>query len=207
MATTGQTADLRLQTLPETFTYSEARRTARLSDRHLSELRRRGLIDTLGRGLYRRNDLPAALTDEPVDIDLLEIAYRAPRATLCLTSALARHNLTDAIPATIDVALPRGRHRPVTRAPVTWHMFDPRVFDVGRERLVLDGGIAIGIYTAERCIIDAFRLSHLEGPELAITALKRWLRRRGSTPASLLEMARAFPKAQRSLRHALVVLL
>lgn len=63
-------------------------------------LRDQGVIQTIGRGLYRRAD--ANIT---VDLDLLEIGYRALRATLCLTSALARHDLTDLIPASIDIAL------------------------------------------------------------------------------------------------------
>ena len=207
MATSLQTADDRLQTLPETFTYSQARQAARLSDRHLILLRQQGLIDALGRGLYRRTDLAEAASEQPADIDLLEIAMRAPEATLCLTSALARHGLTDAIPATIDIALPRGRHRPATSAPVTWHAFDPHTFGIGREQIAIAARVSMGSYTPERCVIDAFRLSHLEGADLAITALKRWLRRPEATPSRLLDMARAFPKVQRPLRQALAILL
>jgi len=207
VATSLETADDRLRTLPETFTYSQARRAAHLSDRHLALLRQQGRIDALGRGLYRRNDLAQAASGQPADTDLLEIAVRAPDATVCLASALARHGLTDAIPATIDIALPRGRHRPATAAPVTWHLFDPNTFGIGRGHLALTAELGIGIYNPERCIIDAFRLSHLEGADLAITALKRWLRRPGATPSTLLEMARAFPKAQRSLQRALAILL
>lgn len=60
----------------------------------------------LGRGLYRWADAPAA------DLDLIEIAERAPRATLCLETALAHHDLVDATPASIDIAIPRGETRP-----------------------------------------------------------------------------------------------
>ena len=41
----------------------------------------------------------------------------------------------------------------------------------------VDDGLALGVYSAERSIIDAFRLRHQEGEELAIEALRRWLRR------------------------------
>jgi predicted transcriptional regulator of viral defense system len=214
MGATLQTARERLRVLPATFTYAQARKAARLTDRHLSALRTEGLIDPVSRGLYRRMDLPtqagAGVPEaglDPADIDLLEIARRAADATLCLTTALARHDLTDAIPAAIDVALPRGRHRPTTRAPVTWHSFNPATFAIGREELRLESVTTIGVYSAERSIIDVFRLGHLEGEDVAVEALKRWLRRRDSSPSSLLDMARAFPKAQRSLRHALRILL
>jgi hypothetical protein len=120
---------------------------------------------------------------------------------------LARHGLTDEIPATIDVALPRGQHRPATSAPVTWHLFDPITFDIGRGELPLDERTSVGLYSPERTIIDAARMRHREGVELAYTGLKRWLRREGSSPSELLTMARQFPQAERTLREALEILL
>ena len=125
----------------------------------------------------------------------------------CLTTALARHGLTDAIPASIDVALPRGHRHPRTQAPVTWHTFAPDTFDIGRGDLTLTASMAIGLYDQERCIIDAFRLRHLEGTETAVEALRRWLRRPGTQPTTLLAMARAFPKAEPALRSTLEILL
>ena len=187
--------------LPATFSYTDAR-AAGLSDRRLYALRDAVLLEPLGRGLFERAD---AVGD--VDSDLLEIAHRAPRATLCLTTALARHGLSDAIPASIDVALPRGQRHPRAQAPVTWHSFDLRTFDVGRSALTLTAGLAIGLYNPERCIIDAFRLRHLEGTETAVEALRRWLRRPGAQPATLLSMSRAFPKAESALRSTLKILL
>jgi predicted transcriptional regulator of viral defense system len=192
--------DSALNDLSDTFTYTEARR-AGLSDRRLYALRDEGKLEVIGRGLYRRSDA------DDVDIDLVEIARRALDATLCLASALARHGLTDLIPAAIDVAIPRGRRRPHTQAPVVWHVFDAETFILGRDELRLDDQTSIGIYSAERCIIDAFRLRHREGPDLAHTALKRWLARRGSQPSALLELTRSFPPAQRTLRDALELLL
>ena len=136
------------------------------------------------------------------DDELLEIALRATESTLCLTSALARHGLSDVIPDRIDVALPRGHRHPQTQAPVTWHSFAVETFHVGREELPLEGGVAMGLYNAERCIIDAFRLRHSEGPEVAYEALRRWLRSPGTQPSRLLAMARSFPKAEPAMRLA-----
>jgi len=48
---------------------------------------------------------------------------------------------------------------------------------------VLEG--AIGLYSAERSIIDASRLRHQDGPDLAYEALRGWLRRRDASPAAL----------------------
>jgi hypothetical protein len=120
---------------------------------------------------------------------------------------LARHGLSDAIPAANDIALPRGTRRPAVDSQVQWHWFDPVTFDLGRESMDIDVGTAIGIYTPERSIIDAFRTRGTEGHELGHEALRRWLRRRGSQPGELLELARQFPRAATPLSAALEALL
>ncbi|MGH3588126.1 MAG: hypothetical protein ACRDQ0_17615, partial [Pseudonocardia sp.] len=63
------------------------------------------------------------------------------------------------------------------------------------------------VYSAERTIVDAFRLAHLEGIELANEALRRWVRRPNSSPAELLRTAGHFPRAVTAIRQALQVLL
>jgi hypothetical protein len=185
--------------LPEVFTYTDAKRRG-LSDRRLYALRDLEEVEQLGRGLFRRTDVVA-------DPDLLEIAYRAPDATLCLATMLARHGLSDEIPAEIDVALPRGRRLPSVTAPVRWHRFDRHTFSIGREELAV-GELRMGLYSAERSICDAFRLRHLQGSEQAVEALKRWLRRHGSQPSMLLRIAKRFgPRAETPIRETLQILL
>lgn len=189
-----------LTRLHTSFTYKEAQE-AGVSDRVLQALIAGGALVRLGRGVYRRTD--ARLVDE----DLLAVAKRVPDATLCLVTALARHELVDQIPDLIDVALPRSHRPPRVDAPVRWHRFDGPTFSIGREEFMIGDEASIGLYTPERCIVDAFRLRHIEGEDLAIAALRAWLRRPGSLPGSLLTMARSFPKAEPSLREALKVLL
>lgn len=188
-----------LDTLPNAFSYSLAHERG-LSDRRLRRLVADGVLERLGHGLYRKADAP------PADFDRIEIALRAPEATLCLTSALSLHDLTDAIPAEIDIALPRSRRSPRVGAPVRWHRFHEDTFLIGRETIEVDEGLSLGLYSAERSVIDAFRLRHQEGEDLAVEALRRWLKRPGATPADLLAMARSFPKVERSLLQALRIL-
>lgn len=186
--------------LPQVFSYTDARRQG-LSDRQLQTLSEQGTIEKIGRGVFSAATVNA-------DPDLIEVAFRSKHATMCLTSALARHGLTDEIPGTIDLALPRGKRPPAISAPITWHQFDRRTFDLGREHLDIGSGYQIGIYSAERSICDAFRLRHLEGTELATEALKRWLRRPGSQPSQLLTIAGEIgPKAAEPIRSALQILL
>ncbi|MFF5291421.1 type IV toxin-antitoxin system AbiEi family antitoxin domain-containing protein [Paractinoplanes globisporus] len=189
-----------LDHLPETFTYRGARE-AGVPKRRFYALRDSGAIDQISRGVYRRTG-----ASRIVDLDRLEIALRAPLATLCLTTALAYHDLTDANPASIDVAVPAGAHRPQTTAPVTWHQFDRATFDLGRTELPVDDTVTIGLYSAVRSVVDAFRLRHREGEDLAYIALRRWLRRPGNSPATLHEMARNFPRAVKPITKALEIL-
>ena len=192
-----QTTDELLASLPDTFRYSEA--LEHISERQLRRLVKDGKVITLSRGLYRKSDWLG-------DDDLIEIAAKAPQATLCLRSALARHDLIDDIPAEIDIAIPRGSWTPETIPPVRWRHFDPDTFEIGRSRLDIGGDRGIGIYSAERSIIDAFRMRHIEGSDMAIEALKRWLRR-GGQPSELLGMARSFPRTLTAIREALEILL
>lgn len=189
-----------LARLPANFTYAQARE-AGLSKHALYALRDLSLLEPLGRGLYSQADL------QPADSDLVAAVLRAPQATLCLRSALARHGLSDDIPSRIDLALPAGTRPPALHLPISWHRFDATRFHIGREQLDLGGGLAIGLYSPERCLIDAFRLRRLEGPELGNAALKRWLARRGAQPAALLELAAEFPRTAAPLRRSLEVLL
>jgi hypothetical protein len=196
---TAGASDLREQ-LGDTFTYGEAKQ-AGVGDRRLYALRDSGEIIALGGGVYRWADAPLA------DSDLIEIAERVPRATLCLETALARLGLIDAIPVAIDIAIPRGSTRPVLQAPSRIHQFDPRTFDLGREELEVGARRPLGLYSAERSLVDVVRLRHLEGSEVAWEALRRWLGRSGRSPAQLIELAKKFPHAEPALRRALEVLL
>ena len=185
--------------MPAIFTHADARSLG-VSDRVLYGWRDRGQVEQLARGIFVQPDLPA-------DPDLVEIVVRAPDATLCLATALARHGLIDDIPPAIDIALPRSRRAPRTSAPATWHRFDENTFDIGRNEITVYGELMIGIYDARRSIVDAFRLRHLYGEDLAVDAVRRWMARRGNHPAELLDIARHFPTAEPSLRRVLQVLL
>ncbi|MFC6707095.1 hypothetical protein [Flexivirga alba] len=61
--------------------------------------------------------------------------------------------------------------------------------------------------SAERSIIDAFRMRETEGYEAGNEALRRWLQRPGSQPGHLITMAAEFPKAHAAIRRGLEILL
>ncbi len=159
-----------------------------------------GELIKLGPGLFIRT---TESDEEGIDHDFVEAVARAPLATICLTSALARHGLVDAIPASTDLALPRGTYRPITGPAVTWHQFDHDTFDLGRTIIALPGTAGIGLYDAPRAIVDVFRLRGSEGYEIGIEALRNWLRRPGAQPAAIMNLAQRLPRAARPIRTAL----
>jgi predicted transcriptional regulator of viral defense system len=159
-----------------------------------------GKYERIARGIYRPCDAPAA------DWDWIEAATRRPEATICLTSALAYHDLTDAIPDALDIAIPRGSRAPATRAAINWHLFAKETFDLGRTEIAVPGSsLRIGIYSPERCIADAFRLRGDLGYELGRDALREWLRR-GGKPAQLMAIATRLPRTKGPLLQALEAL-
>ncbi len=161
---------------------------------------RAGRWERIARGIYLPADASA------VDWDQIEATTRRPAATICLTSALAHHDLTDTVPAALDIAIPRGSMTPANTGAIAWHQFDRATFEIGREQITVPGSEqTIGIYSPERSIADAFRLRGELGYELARDALREWLRR-GGKPARLIEIASRLPRAKTPLLQALEML-
>ena len=158
---------------------------------------RSGRINRIACGIYLPADAPAA------DWDRLEAATRRADATICVTSALAHHDLTDSIPAALDVVIPRRIRWPASTGAIAWHLFYRQTFDVGRDRITIpESDQEIRIYSPERSNADAFRLRGGVGHELARDALREWLRR-GGKPALLIDIATWLPRAKTATLRAL----
>ena len=92
-----------------------------------------GRFERIARGLYRPADAA------PADWDWIEAASRRRDATICLTSGLAYYDLTDAIPRTLDIAIPRGSRIPAGDSAISWHLFDRATFSIGRDAIEIPG--------------------------------------------------------------------
>lgn len=191
-----------IATLPDLLSYDELAAQG-LTRYGLDRLIESGEFERIAPGLFLRSGLADDTTAA-----WIAIAAKRPDATLCLLTALSLHELTDEIPIRSDIAIPRGT-QPVTvhHAPISWHRFDVDTFSIGRTNRALPGGSSIGLYSSERTLIDLFRLRHAWGSDLALGALKQWLRKRGNSPSSLLAMAEEFPKARPAIQQSLEILL
>jgi predicted transcriptional regulator of viral defense system len=168
----------------------------------LHRLRERGALEAAGRGIVRLAGAGMGMLS-----DLAVVSARVPDGTICVNSALAYWDLTDEIPAQVHIAVPRGSRPPSIYQPATKvHTFDARTFQLERQQAPTDVGEPFWIYSAERAVVDAMRLSRWVGQDVAFQALRRYMDGRGSDPARLAELARKLGGEKR-LRPALEALL
>jgi predicted transcriptional regulator of viral defense system len=145
-----------------------------------------GQIVEIARGVYRKAGAP-----ETAYLDVIAVTKRAPRAIVCLVSALAIHDLTDEIPPAVHLAVPRGVHPPqIAYPPVSFSRFDSAIFEIGRERFEAAPGEFVPVYSPERTVADCMRLRHRVGDTVAIRALRTYLSRTQNRAGDLMIMAR-----------------
>jgi predicted transcriptional regulator of viral defense system len=137
--------------------------------RTLYELRERGIIEQLSRGLYRLAE--ASPLGNP---DLVAVARRVPRGVVCLISALAFHELTDEIPHEVYLAVPRASEPPrIDYPPVRVFRFNPATFEAGVETHRLDG-VPVRVYGPEKTLADCFKYRNKIGLDTAVKALRAY---------------------------------
>jgi hypothetical protein len=174
-----------LARLPDTFTTQTALKLG-LHPRDLYRMRDGGDVLELSRGVFRRAGAPASSMP-----DLLAVAYRVPAGIFCCISALVVHDLTDEIPAAVQIAVPRRQRPPrLVYPPTEVFRFGNGTFELGLSSVDAAPGEHLRVYSAERAIVDLMRLRRRLGEPLAFAALRRYLRRRDARPPLLLEMAR-----------------
>ncbi|MFQ5691384.1 MAG: type IV toxin-antitoxin system AbiEi family antitoxin domain-containing protein [Gemmatimonadota bacterium] len=153
--------------------------------RTLYAMRDAGALERLGRGLYRLADLPPL--GNP---DLVGVSLRVPDGVLCLLSALAVHEITTQIPHEVYVALKRGAEPPrLEHPPVRVYWFTGKAFTEGIEIHRLDG-VDVHVYGAAKAVADCFKYRNKLGLEVALEALKLYLRDKRGRPDDLVRFAR-----------------
>lgn len=153
--------------------------------RTLYALRDAGEIERLSRGLYRLANLPPL--SHP---DLVVVAQRYPKATICLISALDFHGLTTQIPHVVDVAIEQGATRPsLDYPPLRIFHFSGEAWAAGVEVHKLDGS-EVRIYGPAKSVADAFKYRNKLGLDLALEALDFYRKRTDFNVNELLRYTR-----------------
>jgi predicted transcriptional regulator of viral defense system len=145
-----------------------------------------GIIERAGWGLYQ-----LAQASDTAQPDLVVVASQVPQAVICLVSALAFHELTTQIPHAVDIAIDVHARRPaLDYPPVRVFFFSGPALRAGVETQII-AGRPVPITSPEKSIADAFKYRHKIGREVALEALKAYLRRRSRPQVEkLLEYAR-----------------
>lgn len=153
--------------------------------RTLYAMRDAGLIERLGRGLYRLTK--SSPLSNP---DLVTIALKVPKGVLCLISALSFHDITTQVPHAVHVALPFGTERPRLDSPPTrFSWFKEPAYGSGVETHKIDGA-TVRVYSPAKTIADCFKFRNKIGLDVALEALKLCLKKKRSKPDELLKYAR-----------------
>jgi len=143
----------------------------------LARMTAAGLLDKVGRGIYR---LPAESATEQET--LAAVATRVPQAVFCLLTALQFHGLTTQLPRRVWIAMPRGSHTPrIDYPPVTMVQMTGESYSAGVEEVLRDGAL-LKVYSVAETVADCFKHRNRIGLDVAFEALKdAWAKRKATT--------------------------
>lgn len=139
---------------------------------YLYDLRNEGVVESLGRGVFRLTDMPDF--SEP---DLVLVAKKFPQAVICLTSALSHYELTNQIPHSVYIALPKGSRLPqCDYPPLRCFWYSKETHATGIETISING-FAVKIYSIEKTLADCLKFRNKIGMDIVLEAFKEYCRR------------------------------
>src|SRR5271155_2962488 len=160
-----------------------------------------GQLERVGRGLYV--PAKAKATEHHT---LVEVAKRVPHGVVCLLSALRFHSLTTQSPHEVWLAIDVRARKPKTDwPPLQIVRFSGVAIRFGVEKHELEG-VTVHVTSREKTVVDCFKYRNKIGLDIALEALRDYLRRKKATPSAILEAARV-SRVENVLRPYLEALL
>jgi predicted transcriptional regulator of viral defense system len=158
---------------------------AKIHTQTLSRLVRAGTLERVARGRYR---LPNAPVTEHHGLAL--VAAAAPKAVICLLSALSFHQIGTQLPHEVWIALDRRSRRPSLTYP---HLhvvrFGGDALTEGVETHRIEGE-TVRVYSVAKTIADTFKYRNKIGLDVALEALREAWRARRFTMDTMYLYAR-----------------
>lgn len=137
----------------------------------LTRLAQQGQLRRVARGLYVRAD-----AEPSAHHTLAEAAKRVPHGAICLLSALQFHELTTQTPHEVWLAISNKARKPCADwPPLRIVRFSERALQEGVERRVIEN-VPVRIATPARTVVDCFKYRREVGLDVAIEALRDYLR-------------------------------
>ena len=147
---------------------------------YLPRLVRRGILRKLGHGLYASASLQ--ITEH---LSLVEVAYKVPKGTICLLSALQFHKFTTQAPHQVWMAVDVKAWAPrVKSPPVRFVRMSGRALRFGVKEYPVRGA-TLKVYTPAKTVADCFKFRNKIGTDIALEALRECRRLRKATMDAL----------------------
>ena len=149
------------------------------------EMFSKGILIKEEKGIYRLS------TTEPLgNPDLVQVSLFIPKAVVCLISALYFHGLTTQVPHGVHIALPNNVPKPrIEYPPLDVYWLSKNSYASGIGEYALDG-VLVRIYNREKTIADCFKFRKRIGEDVAIEALKDYMRQPKRQIDDILRYAR-----------------
>jgi predicted transcriptional regulator of viral defense system len=152
---------------------------------YLPRLVRRGTLRKLGHGLYASASL--RITEH---LSLVEVAYKVPKGTICLLSALQFHKFTTQAPHQVWMAVDVKAWAPrVKSPPVRFARMSGRALRFGVKKYPVRGA-TLKVYTPAKTVADCFKFRNKIGTDIALEALRECRRLRKATMDELWAAAK-----------------
>jgi predicted transcriptional regulator of viral defense system len=157
---------------------------AGVHSRTIKDLVQDGKIEMVNRGLYRLTNL-----DYSESVSLIEACKAVPSGIICLSSALGFHELTTQNPIEVYLAIERGTWKPrIQYPPIRVFTFSGESFSAGVENHCIDKH-QIRVYSAAKTICDCLKFRNKIGKDIALEALKDFIRQKNFDINELLRYA------------------
>lgn len=156
-----------------------------VSRKSLKRLSDQGVLEKLGRGLYR-----VAGSEITEHESLVEACKRVPQGVVCLLSALRFHDLTTQNPFQVWLAIDRKAWQPrVENPPLRILRFSGEALTLGIETHPIQG-VAVRVYSPAKTVADCFKYRNKIGLDVALEALKDCVERKKDTFDNLWRFAK-----------------
>jgi predicted transcriptional regulator of viral defense system len=145
---------------------------------------RRGDVELLGRGLYRRRAAP--ITEHET---VMMVAIKAPGAIICLLTALHLYQIGTQAPGPVWIALDRKARKPnVPDVKLRVVRFSGPMLRYGVVKKAFQG-VPVQMTSPARTVVDCFRYRQKVGIDVALEALRNLLRSRRASVSEIMRAA------------------
>lgn len=156
-----------------------------ISRHRIPGLLRRGELERLGWGLYRKSEVEATEYET-----IAMVGAKIPNGVVCLLTALQIYDIGSQSPRDIWIAIDvKARSPRPDRMPVRIVRFSKRMLTVGVEERKFQG-VTVRVTTPGRTVVDCFRYRNKIGLDVALEALRDALRRRIVTADEIVRIAK-----------------